>query len=338
MSIEHFNLIYQTFVERIPDYITDTEKLKEYISFCLTNNNLVKIKGLTSYHHILPQSKSLPFTEFSSLYKHKWNGTHLSFYNHYYSHFLLQQAVNHPSILYSFIAMHNKDYKIGRIHEDELIPQDTFNELMKQRNENISKDKLELVLHNGVMITKAKRACQKIILTEQQLYEKHARMAGCNNIVNKDGVVDKIRQTKINTFIDGKNLDKISAERAADTMNKVFINENGDITTIYKQNAKKLSEFCKTTVNLPDGTITTMGQLRSVKSTKYKRDKSKIYIVKNVFNDLYCEYIPAYELRKISADLQSKTKENYLGKSNIGKSTLIRTNRSHLIGLYVEEL
>lgn len=100
--------------------------------FCLSNNNMKRIKGHTSYHHILPQCSKLPFIEFSNLNLHKWNGTHLSHYNHYYSHFLLQQAINHPSILHAFIAMHNKDSKLNRITVDELIPNNIFNELMKK--------------------------------------------------------------------------------------------------------------------------------------------------------------------------------------------------------------
>lgn len=338
MSIENFNILYQTFVEKIPNYINNLDKLKEYITFCLENNTNVKIKGVTSYHHILPQCRKLPFSDYTLLNKYTWNGAHLTYYNHYYAHFLLYQAVTHPSILFSFVAMHKKDFSLGRITEKELIPEYIFNEIMKQRNENISKDKLELVFHNGEFITKAKRASLIRNITDAQKQKMSIRMKGDNNIVYSEGIVDKIRKTKLNTFIDGKNLDTISAERAAATMSKEFIDEQNNMTTIYKQNGKKLSDYYKTLVILPDGTTTTIGKLRSSKTIEIIRSKSKMYILKNIFNDSYCEYLPAYELRKISPGLHTKTKEDYLGKSKYGINRLIKTNRSHLIGLYVEEL
>lgn len=163
-------------------------------------------------------------------------------------------------------------------------------------------------------------------------------MAGVNNIVNIPGVVDKIRQTKLNTIINGKNLDTISAERAADTMKKEFLDETGNITTIYKQNGKKISDYYKTQTTLPDGTITTLGSVKASKTIKLLRDKSKMYVLKNIFDDTYIKHIPAYELRKLCANLHLKTKENYLGMSLCGETILRKTNRTHLIGLYVEEL
>lgn len=338
MSTENFNKIYTIFTERFSNYIVNDTKLKEYIYYCLTKavNNAIKLT--TSYHHILPKSKQLPFEEFQLLSANIWNGVHLSYYDHYYAHFLLQQATNHPSILYAFTAMHHKDSKIGRIKEDELIDSAIFNKLMRIRNQNISNNMNRLVDYKGELITNASKIGREKILSEITKYKMHVRMAGKNNIVHKIGVVDKIRKTKATTKIDGKNLDTISAERAAFTMKQEFVNDKGEVTTQYKENGKKISEFLKTTVELPDGTITTNLAIRSKLHQNRLQAKSQRHILKNVFDDTYSIILPAYEIRKLSPGLLSKTKEKYLGKSKFGQTQFIRTNREHLIGLYVEEL
>lgn len=60
-----------------------------------------------------------------------------------------------------------------------------------------------------------------------------------NNPAKDSETLSKIRNTKAKTFIEGKNLDTISAERAAKTMKKEYVNEDGETTTIYKENGKK---------------------------------------------------------------------------------------------------
>ena len=338
MSTENFNKIYTIFKERLSKYITNDEKLKEYINFCLSNNTNKAIKLTTSYHHILPVSKQLPFEEFKVLSENLWNGSHLTYYNHYYAHYLLQQAINHPSILYAFTTMHHKDSKIRRIKEDELIDSAIFNELMKARNQNIKEEKLSLVLHEGSLITRAKQIGLTRVLSEETLKGFSERMSGANNIVNQEGVVDKIRNTKSTTKIDGKNLDTISAERAAITMKQEFLDSEGKVTTQYKENGKKISEFYKEEVILSDGTITTKGELRGIEHRKKLQAKSQMYLIKNVFDQTYSQTLPAHEVRKISPGLESKTKEEYLGKSKFGQNHFTKTNREHLIGLYVEKL
>ena len=338
MSTENFTKIYTIFNERFSNYIINDAKLKEYINYCLTKNVNKAIKFTTSYHHILPMSKQLPFEEFRILSENLWNGVHLSYYDHYYAHYLLQQATSHPSILYAFTTMHHKDSKIGRIKEDELIDPIIFNELMKTRNKNIKEEKLSLVLHEGNLITRAKQISLTRVFSEETLKGFSERMSGFNNIVNQEGVVEKIRNTKSTTKIDGKNLDTISAEKAALTMKQEFLNSEGKVTTQYKENGKKISEFYKEKVTLSDGTITTKGVIRGKATVEKLRAKSQIYIVKNVFDNTYSQTLPAYEVRKISPGLESKTKEEYLGKSKFGQNHFIKTGRKHLIGLYVEKL
>lgn len=162
-------------------------------------------------------------------------------------------------------------------------------------------------------------------------------MVGKNNIVYKEGVVDKIRITKVNTIIDGKNMDEIGAQRAATTMRQQFITESGEVTSIYKETSKKISLCLNTEFLDEEGHITTKAKQRGKKHSVLLRKRSKLYLLKNVFDDNVNEILDAKSIRDISPGLETKTKENYLGCSLWGKNTLIKKQKQHLIGLYVEE-
>lgn len=235
--------------------------------------------------------------------------------------------------------MHLKDLKLQKIKYEDLIPETTFNEIMNFRNQKISENKLELIEYQGNLITKGKLYSIKTQenLSDEQKLNRSVRFQGSNNIACNPETLYKIRNTKSTTLIDGKTLDTISAERAAETMNKEFVNTKGEITTQYKENGKKISDFYKTEVLLSDSSITTKGALRAEKHKQKLRDKSKKYILKNIFDEEFTQEVPAYELRLISPDLQSKTKDNYLGKSKFGQTYFKNANKEHLIGLYVEE-
>jgi hypothetical protein len=86
--------------------IISQEKLIEYIKFCKINNNNKSIKFKTSHHHILPRSI---FPEFVNLKEHSWNGSHLTYEDHYKAHSLLAESINHPSIIGAWWAMNFKD-------------------------------------------------------------------------------------------------------------------------------------------------------------------------------------------------------------------------------------
>lgn len=314
--------------------------LEVYIQYCLDKNVKQKIRGTTSHHHILPRSKNLPFEQYSRLKQTPWNGVHLTHYDHYYAHYLLQLAIEHNSILFAFTAMHFKDTKLKRITEDELIPEEEFNQIMKIRNEEISKSNNELVIYENTEMTKATARMLKVHqnMTDEQKLAKSERLKGANNIACNPETLAKIRNTKSVTIINGKNLDTISAERAAETMNKEFINSDGNLTTQYIENGKKISQFYKQEIILDDGTITTKGAIRGKATVAKLQAKSQKFIVKNIFDDTYREILPAYELRKISANLHTKTKENYLGKSKFAQAVFLKSNKMHLVGLYCEKL
>lgn len=319
---------------KLSSTIIDNEYLDKYIEFCITNDVGDKINGETTSHHILPMAKTLPFAEFSNLKVYTWNKAELYYADHYYAHYLLYMAINHFSTIFAFTSMHNKDFKLGRITENDLISKDEFTIIWKERNKKISENNLELVSYNTELITKASYIMKNRILSEETISKLSDRMTGDNNIVHMDGVVDKIRDTKSSTIIDGKNLDTISAERAAETMKKEFINEKGETTTQYKENGKKLSAHLLQ--------IEENGKTKAYNKNKLfhekLRQKGKWYKVLNIFDSSYEQILCAVDVRKISPGLEKCVKDNYLGKSKFGTNYFFKRGKQELIGLYVERL
>ena len=227
--------------------ITNRHTLEEYVDFCLEKDVVIKKRKQTSSHHILPSAKTLPFREYSNLKENNWNKAELTYYDHYYAHFLLAKAINHIATYSAFCGMHKKDVILERLSKEDLISENEFEHIWKNRNQLISADRLTLIENdNGNLVTKAFFINSKIDWTNlKEITSK--RVSGLGNPVHIPGVVDKIRKKKSSTFIDGKNLDTISAERAAETMKKEIILEDGTITTRYKENGKKLSHTLATT-------------------------------------------------------------------------------------------
>lgn len=163
--------------------------------------------------------------------------------------------------------------------------------------------------------------------------EMSQRMKGENNIVYKKGVVDKILNTKSNTIINGKNMHTIGAERAAETMKKIYTTISGEETTIYKEKGKKLSNtlnkiVCFNNIKMP--LKQKLGIERSIERTK----KGNQYILKNIFDESYEKIMYQNDIMKISPALYKLRKENYLGKSKYGKTILTKKGKENLIGLY----
>lgn len=316
--------------------IKDWTSLVYYVDFCLTHHEPIKIPSTTSSHHILPRANTLPFKQFEDLKKNPWNLAELSYYNHYRAHYLLTLAVDHIAVVHSFVAMHNTDKKLGRLQHDQLIDQETYIHIFRNRNQKISERRKELVCVNGEVMTKAKLQNLTRVLSPEATNKLSNIMKGENNIVNKPGVVDKIRLTKSTTLIEGKNLDQISSERAAQTMSKVIITASGEETTIYKLAATKQSQ----TLNKPFidklGNETTLATEYGKQRSLRMRSQGKWYLVKNVFDPSMCQKLSAMEVRTISPGLEKCTKDNYLGKSKFGQNILTKRGKATLIGLYVE--
>lgn len=316
--------------------IKDWDRLNAYVEFCLTNHRPVKIPSQTSSHHILPRAKTLPFRQFEDLNIHKWNLAELSYYDHYMAHYMLAQSLDHLAVLHSFVAMHNKDLKLGRVSRDELIDAETYNQLFLDRNKKISSKRLELISINGETMTKAKWQNLTRTLSKEAETKLSERMTGSNNIIHKPGVLDKVRETKSTTIIDGKSLDRISAERAAETMKKVITLDNGVETTTYKEAAKKHSDTLNKQFVDDTGNEITLAQKYGKERSIRMRQQGKWYVLLNVFDASVSQRLSAVEIRSISPGLEKCTKDNYLGKSKFGQNVLIKRGKANLIGLYVE--
>jgi len=316
--------------------IKSIDRLNEYIAYCIDNNQNKRILNengysKTSLHHILPKAKDC-FPEFKDLKVNKWNGTHLLYSDHYYAHWLITEAIDSYSQLYAFCQMHNMDTKNGRINEIDLIQPDEFQEKMEERSRKQNEwsmnnpEKVKERAHRGVN-TKNNR------MYNNMTYKEYTSklMSGSNNIVHLDGVVEKIRNTKLTTFIDGKNLDTISAERAAATMK--MPDKNG--ITQYQKNGKKLSKTLKKIVFFEGKQITLKEQFGILRSRRQIK-KGKVYKLMSIYYPNFVEYLYAAEIRNISAGLILCTKENYLGVIN--SSVLCNNNKKKYIGLYVEKV
>ena len=328
------NKILEEFL-KLDNKIINRIKLEEYIDFCIKNDTRKKIKGKTTSHHILPMAKTLPFKKYSNLKQHEWNKSELSYYNHYYAHYLLTQAIDHISILIAFTGMHMRDSKLNRISESELIYPDEFNKIWENRNRKIKEHRLEIIIDDdGNEMTRAALYSKNRKISDDLRMKMSERMSGKNNIANNKEVVSKIRETKQNTYIDGKNLDTISAERAANTMKNEYIGKDGEITTIYKETGKKISK------NLLQ--IEENGKTKAYNRNKQTHEKLRKngnwYKVLNIFDTSYEKILPAVEVRNISPGLEKCNKENYLGKSKFGQTILTKKGKCDLIGLYVEKL
>jgi len=122
--------------------IKSLDKLNEYITYCIDNNQNERILNEDGYsksslHHILPKAKDC-FPEYKDLNINNWNGTHLLYKDHYYAHWLITEAIDSYSQLFAFCQMHNQDIKLDRITESDLIPTDKFQEKMEERARNHS--------------------------------------------------------------------------------------------------------------------------------------------------------------------------------------------------------
>jgi hypothetical protein len=316
--------------------IKDIDALHNYVDFCLNNSQTEKRRGQTATHHILPMARTLPFKAFADLRMHPWNSAELLYSDHYRAHYLLTLAVNHLAVMHSFVAMHSKDRTINRIVESDLIDADTYNDIFKNRNAMISSRRLEIIDVDGQFMTRASYSNKNTIKSPDRLSQMSSRMSGKNNIVHKAGVVDKIRTTKSSTVIDGKNLDTISAERAAATMKKPIITETG-LTTIYQQAASKQSQTLQKTFIGNNGEVTSLAKEYGKDRSKRMRQNSQWYYLKNTFDPFFCRKLQAPDVRLISPGLEKCTRDNYLGKSKFGRTILTKRGKADLIGLFVEK-
>ena len=114
------------------------------------------------------------------------------------------------------------------------------------------------------------------------------------------------------------------------------IKNNKKIKIKYRNN--KISK--NTTREYTDlkGEITTIAKKVGKKSSITKLKKSKRYNVLHIQKGLIKKDILLKDIKKNSHGLYLKTKKNFLGMTNLGKTKLIKKGKEELIGMYVEEI
>jgi len=202
--------------------IKSKEKLIEYIDFCIDNDQGKKIKSRTEHHHILLKNDSC-FPEYINLNKHKWNGTHLLYEDHYMAHKILAQAIDDINVLYSWHIMSGRENNIDsseyRILKEKLIKNNSKLQKIRMESEGILRG----------------AKCSK---TKQSKEWKDTQGKICKELHNKT-VMSKI----ISNGVETTRAKEIS-RKAANTMKKVVI-VDGKETCIYKEARKKAAEANK---------------------------------------------------------------------------------------------
>lgn len=187
-------------------------KLLAYIDFCLTNNIGHNIVGATELHHILPKAKSL-FPEFKDLKTNNWNGSYLTYENHYIAHSLLAEACNDRSILY---AWHRT--KISNDSNDLILSAKRYRELkerhlhvVKQTSSNANKNKVD-VKFNGKVI-KIDKTDERYISGELVSHHKGKKLSEdvkkkISNALNgrKNGPCSNETKEKLSKIHAGRNI------------------------------------------------------------------------------------------------------------------------------------
>ena len=213
--------------------IKSLEKLEHYIDFCIENNRQKRISGKLSYHHILPQATSLPFKSFANLKENSWNGTYLLYSDHYYAHWLLTEAIEDYSQLTAFCAMHNKDIKLGRIEEKDLIPKEEFQKKMEEKQISIN---IMMNLKKGKEPSKKEKSIAKLketlsIIGEDGLTIPQRRVYKHLNTklfsIDKEGLNSferttiKMKKTRNKIGLDGLNSFQRGGLKTSLTLNEV---------------------------------------------------------------------------------------------------------------------
>ncbi len=226
--------------------IKSLDRLNDYIAYCINNNQNEPIKGKSSHHHILPRADDC-FPEYKDLKVNKWNGTYLMYSDHYYAHWLLTEAIHNSSQLFAFCAMHNKDLKLGRINESNLIPADDFQVKMEERSKQFSEWDKQYGDERKLKQSKTKqskewkdtigKAAKTKLINTISIIQKNGKSLAQNRS-------EKAAETKKNTFIDGKSLSKIYSEYQQLIMKET----NGYARASIKQKETKSSKEWKDTI------------------------------------------------------------------------------------------
>jgi hypothetical protein len=203
--------------------------------------------------------------------------------------------------------MHNKDIKLGRITENDLLSEDLINEAM------IGRHKLQLEYENKII------ECEYGIMTNKQYINLKVSILK-NSLEWKETVgkrtIEKFKLTVSNNIIneDGETLklSKHIANKSAKTMSTVYLDEDGNETCIDKE----------------------QGKLK----TKIYEDSTTYYVIKNaITGEVFSHGMNLRDINKLCGTLFVKDKTNYLGLNKGSKTQFINSGKEFLIGLYVEK-
>lgn len=206
--------------------IINEELLGQYIYFCISNNLKTKQTG-TSLHHILPAKI---YDNYKDLRKNKWNGTHLTYKNHYIAHAILAEAINHPSIIGAWWGMNNKDRVTKNTDGVTILGPEKYAYLFSKAQEMQSKRM------KGKVTCKLKNNPSKTIIVDKQEYNKnrHLYLANtegklsviCKETSNKIMIKKEDYDRKIHLFHKtGVKRNKKSIEKEKET--KKIIGDDG---------------------------------------------------------------------------------------------------------------
>jgi len=243
--------------------IVNISKLDEYIIFCNTRENL-KITNKTSHHHILPQAEYLPFKGYSNLRENPWNGVHLTHSEHYTAHSMLNEAIEHISIISAFKAMNNCDLKMGRLSEEDLIGKEEFAivmeksfDIQREWNKQISKDGIrtnkEVSSDNMIKTRRTKNS--------DGLDSYETMIIGIKNITDENGLNslqrgginsrqkmrEDIDENGLNAFQRGGIKLRETLDKRAKKFNVYDINDKLIYESIMEKEVRKISQnlpFC----------------------------------------------------------------------------------------------
>ena len=340
--------------------IVSIEYLNEYIDFCLLYNNIDKIKRKTATHHILPKAKNLPFTKYKNLKENIWNSSELYHSDHLYAHWLLCKSINHVSILNSFISMYNKNAPNNNIDTIENINFEDFQNLIERAYNERTNFMNEKILYNGEYITRYNLSSQKrlksmgaegILNRTEKMLETRKRNDSYRTGTEKMLITRKennsyetvgptISQALLKDVIlengEISTVAKECAKKMIKTRKTEFINKFGEVTSILAESAKKTQKSRSKPIVLENGEIVNNYILTNRENAKKRSEKFGRYDVYNILSESKIhENLTLKEVKDISQHLPSKTKDNYLGKHQSVATNYIKNNKAHMIGLYV---
>lgn len=312
--------------------IKSLDKLNEYIAYCINNNQNKPIKSKTSHHHILPKAKDC-FPELENLKVNKWNGTHLMYFDHYYAHWLMTEAINNYSQLYAFCAMHNMDTKKGRILESNLIPAEEFQEKMKER-EHKRRIRLKSI-DDKTGLTQAQLNGIKISDTMKKINPETGISTYQMNGIKMSKTITEINPETGMSIIQLSNIKSVNTKSKIDPETGLSIHQKIGIKNT-KTRAKidpssGLSGFQKAGIK-QSKTLQAINPKTGIRvADEHAKKRCKMYDVYHIDKGIIISNISTKDL---PFSHHKNSKDNYLGMSYHSRNAIKEENKIY-IGCYV---